>query len=168
MWQSIFKFHEDQDLEEPPSDPPPTPRQLLRILIERRRMIGSEVFLEAAKPATITFTLSIRIKPGFFRTEMRRAVADVFSSDEGGFFEPGRLDFGEDLYASDIIEAAMQVDGVAIACLNRFKRVGTDWPDRVAEGFIPVEDDEYIRCLNRRGDMNSGYFRLVINGGEAG
>lgn len=168
IWQSIRKFHEDHDLEKPPSEPPPTPRQLLRILIERRRMIGSEVFLEAAKPATITFTLSIRVKPGFFRTEMRRAVEDVFSSGEGGFFEPGRLDFGEDLYASDIIEAAMQVDGVAIACLNRFKRVGGGWPDRVADGFIPVEDDEYIRCLNRRGSMEKGYFRIVINGGEAG
>ena len=110
----------------------------------------------------------MRAKPGYFRSEMRQALADVFSADEGGFFEPGRLDFGEDLFASDIIDAAMAVEGVAVACLNRFKRVGSGWPDRSAEGFIPVADDEYVRCLNRRGAPETGYFRLIVNGGEVG
>lgn len=168
LWQAIETFHRDQNLPLPTDAGAPTPRQLLRIVIERRRMIGSEVFLEAAKPAPVTFTLSVRIEPGYFRSEMRQALADVFSPDEGGFFEPGRLDFGEDLFASDIIEAVMAVDGVAVACLNRFKRVGSGWPDRTADGFLAIEDDEYVQCLNRRGDPTKGYFRLVMHGGEAG
>lgn len=168
LWQTIIDFHRDNRLPVPDPMTEPTPRALLRSLIEQRRLVGVEVFLEAAKPAAITFSLSVRAKPGFFRSELKQALADVFSSDDGGFFEPGRLDFGEDLFASDIIEAAMAVDGVAVACLNRFKRVGSSWPDRAAEGFIPVADDEYIRCLNRRGDQANGYFRITVNGGEAG
>ena len=168
LWGAIRNFHLDNGLALPPEGAAVTPRRLLRILIERRRMIGSEVFLETAKPAAIAFTLSVRAKPGYFRSEMRQALADVFSADEGGFFEPGRLDFGEDLFASDIIDAAMAVEGVAVACLNRFKRVGSGWPDRSAEGFIPVADDEYVRCLNRRGAPETGYFRLIVNGGEVG
>ena len=168
LWQAIETFHRDNGLALPTGDAPVTPRRLLRILIERRRMVGTEVFLERAKPAPIAFTLSVRSKPGYFRSELRQALADVFSAGEGGFFEPGRLDFGDDLYASDIIDAAMAIDGVAVACLNRFKRVGSGWPDRAAEGFIPIDDDEYVRCLNVRGDPEKGYFRLIVNGGEAG
>lgn len=167
LWTEIQDFHKDQNISLPNQDGV-TARHILRVLIERRRMMGSEVFLEDAKPAPITFTLSIRAKAGYFRTEMRQALSDVFSADEGGFFEPGRLDFGEDLFASDIIEAAMAVDGVAVACLNRFKRVGSGWPERVNDGFIPIEDDEYVLCQNTRGQPQDGYFRLVVNGGEAG
>lgn len=168
LWQAIVEFHRKQNLPPLNDDTGYTARRLLRILIERRRMVGSEVFLAKAKPAPIAFTLSIRAKAGYFRSELQQALADVFSSDEGGFFEPGRLDFGDDLYASDIIDAAMRVDGVAVACLNRFKRVGSGWPDRTGEGFIPIADDEYVRCLNLLGDPEKGYFRIVVNGGETG
>ncbi|MET0179343.1 MAG: hypothetical protein ABW194_02525 [Novosphingobium sp.] len=168
LWRAIRDFHLDNGLALPPPGSPATPRRLLRIFIERRRMIGSEVLLETAKPAAIAFTLSIRARPGYFRSEMRAALAAVFSAEDGGFFEPGRLDFGEDLYASDIIEAAMAIEGVAVACLNRFKRVGSGWPDRTAEGFIAIAEDEYVRCLNRRGAPDAGFFRIVVNGGEVG
>ena len=168
IWEEIVDFHRNQRLALPPVNGQLTPRRLLRVMIERHRMMGSEVFLETAKAAPITFALSVRAKPGFFRSELRQALAEVFSADEGGFFEPGRLDFGADLFASDIIEAAMAVDGVAVACLNRFKRVGSGWPDRVVEGFIPVDPDEFALCLNRRGDPERGYFRITVNGGEAG
>jgi hypothetical protein len=142
-----------------------TARRLLRGMIERYRMLGSEVFVEDATPASIVFTLSVQAKPGFFRSELRQALAEEFSAGEGGFFEPGRLDFGAPLYASDIIERAMGVEGVAVACLNRFRRLGP-WPDRTAAGVIRVADSEYIRCLNERGAPEKGSYRLVVNGGE--
>ncbi len=107
----------------------------------------------------------MRVKRGYFRSELKQAIAQVFSSDQGGFFEPGRLGFGEDLFASDIIEAAMAVEGVEVACLNRFKRVGP-WPDRTAAGVIEIADDEFALCLNRRGEPEKGTWRLVVNAGE--
>lgn len=168
LWQEIVDFHRDQRLFLPPINGQLTPRRLLRVMIERHRMLGSEVFLENAKAAPITFTLSVRAKRGFFQSELRQALTDVFSADEGGFFEPGRLDFGEDLFASDIIEATMAIEGVEVACLNRFKRVGSGWPDRVIEGFIPIDADEFALCLNRRGEPERGFYRLTVNGGEAG
>lgn len=168
LWTAIRDFHLDNGLALPSTSQPTTPREILRILVDRRRMIGSEVFVETAKAAPITFTLSVRASAGYFRTELQQALAEVFTADEGGFFEPGRLDFGEDLYASDLIDAAMAVEGVAVACLNRFKRVGSGWPDRTAEEFIPISEDEYVRCLNLRGRPEKGYFRIVVNGGEVG
>lgn len=167
FWDEISTFHRLQGLALPPIDETLTPRRLLRVLIERYRMIGSEVFLEAAKAAAVTFSLSVRAKPGFFRSELRQALNAAFAADQGGFFEPGRLGFGADLYASDIIEAAMAVEGVAVACLNRFKRVGA-YPDRTAAGFIEIAEDAFVLCRNQAGAPGDGYYRLTVHGGEAG
>ena len=165
LWREIVDFHRVERLALPPVNEALTPRRILKVMVERYRMVGSEVLLEAAKSAPITFTLSVRVKRGYFRSELKQAIAQVFSSDQGGFFEPGRLGFGEDLFASDIIEAAMAVEGVEVACLNRFKRVGP-WPDRTAAGVIEIADDEFALCLNRRGEPEKGTWRLVVNAGE--
>ncbi len=165
LWEEILDFHRNYRLETPVASESLTGRRMLRGLIERYRMVGSEVFLENATPAAIVLTLSIRAKPGFFRSELKQALAEVFSSDEGGFFEPGRLNFGDDVFASDIIEAVMAVEGVAVACLNRFRRLGP-YPDRTAAGVIEIGDAEFAQCLNQRGAPEKGSYRLVVNGGE--
>lgn len=165
LWEEILDFHRDYRLETPVVSENLTGRRMLRGLIERYRMVGSEVFLENATPAAIVFTLSIHAKPGFFRSELKQALAEVFSAGEGGFFEPGRLDFGDDVFASDIIEAVMAVEGVAVACLNRFRRLGP-YPDRTTAGIIEIGDAEFAQCLNQRGAPEKGSYRLVVNGGE--
>ena len=86
----------------------------------------------------------------------------------GGFFEPGRLKFGEDLYASDIIQALMTLDGIENICLNRFKRVGKIYPDRVNDGFIPLDGLEIAVCDNIPGEPGRGYYTLKLHGGRKG
>jgi hypothetical protein len=167
LWAQIVAFHQARRLPLPPVDTTLTGRRILRTLIEDYRMIGTEVFLEEAKGAAITVTLSIRARPGYFRSEMKQALAQVFSSDQGGFFEPGRLGFGEALYASDVIEAAMAVEGVAVACLNLFRRVGKGYEDQSGDGVIKIDEDEYILCKNDRAHPETGGLRIVVNGGEA-
>lgn len=166
LWQEIVDFHRIERLPLPPLDDTLTPRRILRALIELNRMIGTEVFLETAKPAPVTIALSVRARKGFFRSELKQALEEVFSDDQGGFFEPGRLGFGEDLFASDIIEVAMGVEGVAVACLNRFKRVGP-YPDQAASGVIVIADDEFALCDNDRAAPQNGTIRITVNAGEA-
>lgn len=167
LWDEIVRFHKDRRLPLAPVNDQLTGRRILRTMIEDYRMIGTEVFLEEAKGAAITLTLSIRAKPGFFRSEMKQALAQVFSPDQGGFFEPGRLAFGEALFASDVIEAAMAIEGVSVACLNLFRRVGKGYEDQSADGVIKVDEDEFILCKNDRAAPEKGSLRIVVNGGEA-
>jgi hypothetical protein len=167
LWEEIVQFHDDRRLPLPQVGENLTGRRILRTMIEDYRMIGTEVFLEEAKGAAISLTLSIRAKPGYFRSEMKQALAQVFSSDQGGFFEPGRLGFGEALFASDVIEAAMTVEGVAVACLNLFRRVGKGYEDQSAGGVIKIDEDEFILCKNDRALPENGSMRIVVNGGEA-
>lgn len=164
-WSKIVVFQRVEGLALPPVNETLTARRLLRVMIEQNRMVGSEVFLETAKAAAITFTLSIRARKGFFRTELKQALNQVFTADEGGFFEPGRLAFGEDLFASDIIEAAMAVEGVAVACINRFKRVG-GYPDHTAAGLIEIADDEFVLCQNNPAVPQNGNYRITVHAGE--
>ncbi len=165
LWNNIVDFQRVEALALPPVNEKLTARRLLRVMIEQNRMVGSEVFLETAKAAPVTFALSIRARKGFFRTELKQALNQVFTADEGGFFEPGRLAFGEDLFASDIIEAAMAVEGVAVACINRFKRVG-GYPDRTADGIIEIADDEFVLCQNNPTAPQNGSYRINVHAGE--
>lgn len=165
QWAEIVEFHRIERLALPPVNDQLTPRRLLRVMIEQNRMVGSEVLLETAKAAPITFALSVRVKRGYFRSEIKQALHQVFTSDQDGFFEPGRLGFGEDLFASDIIEAAMAIEGVEVACLNRFKRVGA-YPDRTAAGVIEIADDEFVLCRNDRTTPENGTYRITVNAGE--
>lgn len=168
LWDAVVKYHSERRLPLPAIGTGLTARRILRAVIEEYRMIGTEVFLETAKSAALNITLSIRAKPGYFRSELKQALAQVFSADQGGFFEIGRLDFGQPLYASDVIETAMTVEGVAVACLNLFRRVGKGFEDQSADGVITVEADEFIECRSDRKSPDSGMLRIVVNGGEAG
>lgn len=165
LWTEIVTFHRVERLALPPVNETLTARRLLRTVIELNRMLGSEVLLETAKAAPVGIVLSVRAKRGYFRSELKQALEEVFSSDQAGFFEPGRLGFGEDLYASDIIETAMAVEGVAVACLNRFKRVG-DYPDQAASGVILIAEDEFVLCSNDRSKPENGTLRVKVNAGD--
>jgi hypothetical protein len=165
QWREIVDFHRVERLPLPPVTKALTARRLLSPMIELNRMIGTEVLLDAAKAAPITFALSVRAAKGYFRSELRQALEQAFSSEENGFFEPGRLGFGEYLFASDIIETAMAVEGVAVACLNRFKRVG-GFPDQRASGVIVIAEDEFVQCMNEQSRPDLGTIRMTINGGE--
>jgi len=146
----------------------PAIRTLLRPYVDAYRMTGQEVLLEDAVPAPITMALSILIADRYFRSEVRRAVQDVLSTRPGGFFEPGRLRFGEDLFAADIFQAVMGVEGVENVCLNRFKRVGSQYPDQTARAVIVLDGLEIAVCENDPALPDRGFYRLELHGGRAG
>lgn len=168
LWAEIAAYHRQRDLPLPPVQPGLTARDILRIGIDRERMVGAEVFLEKAREVPITFWLSVQARPGYFRSEVRDGLRTVLSADDAGLFAPGRLGFGEDVHASNIIEAAMSLEGVGTACLNRFKRMGKGYGDRTDSGVIAIAADEIAICRNDPGAPARGVFDLTVVGGEVG
>lgn len=145
-----------------------TLRAVLQPWVEARRMVGQEVILQDAEPVGIDISLSLRAAPNYYQSEIRQSALEALGGGVGGFFEPGRLRFGEDLHAGDVFQAAMALDGVESACLNRFKRVGTRYPDQSASGTIRLEGLEVAVCDNLRGRPERGTLRLVVHGGKKG
>jgi hypothetical protein len=166
----INRFHHKQGLQEIDWQRTPNPsiRTVLRILMEQYRMVGQEVVLEGAVFVGIVMSLSISIKSNYFQSEVRQAVEYALGRGPEGFFRPGRLDFGEDLYASDIYETLMKLEGVENVCLNRFKRIGRHFPDQTAKGFIVLSGLEVAVCDNRPTAPERGYYHLKLQGGRRG
>lgn len=166
-WLQVEEFHRAQGLHLPTLVEAPSPRRILNELIERRRLIGSEVRLVAPVRVPIAFAMVVMARPTFFRSELERELREVFTVEEGGFFQPGRFGFGEDLFASDLIEAVVKVEGVEAACLNRFRRIDGRFGDQTDRGKIAIGEDEVVICENGL-DPTRGYFRIAVNGGAAG
>ena len=166
---SVAAFHHLNLLPEPVWEPdPPTIRTILRPYLDALRMIGQEVFLQDGVPVGIKMFISIRVAESFYQSEVRQAVNQALGTGPGGFFEPGRLDFGEDLYASDIFQTLMALDGVENVCLNRFKRLGDQFPDQADTGVIPLQGLDIAVCDNDPVRPERGFFNLKLSGGRKG
>jgi hypothetical protein len=168
--KEMANFHEGVGLASPNLDvtPPPSVRMIVRPYIDAFRMAGQEVVLQDPAYVGIYMSISVRVAPNFFLSEMRHAIAQKLGHGPEGFFEPGRLAFGEDLYASDVIEALMSLDGIEQVCLNRFKRIGSQFPDRTGAGFISLDGLEVAVCNNEADEPEMGYYRLKLHGGRRG
>ncbi len=165
----IRNFHEGLGVYLPELDAQQiTTRMIVRPYIDAFRMVGQEVILENPVYVGIYISLSIRLSSNFFQSEMRHAITQVLGWGPNGFFEPGKRGFGEDLYASDVVQALMTLDGIEQVCLNRFKRIGRQHQDRAGAGFISLDGLEVAVCRNQAGSPELGYYRLKLHGGIKG
>jgi hypothetical protein len=163
---AVKLFHDDLDIRLPAGAP--SIRTVLTAYVDALRMVGQEVVLIDAVRVPVTFAMSVRVAPNYFQSEVRRALEEVLGISATGFFRPGRLHFGEDLHASDLIAAAMALDGVESVCLNRFRRLGSQFTDQVASGRISLAGIEVAICDNNPVERNRGYYRLTLHGGLKG
>lgn len=168
LQDAVEVFHQARGVCVPDWTVTPSIRSILRPYLDAYRMAGQEVILEDAVPVGITLSLSVRVKPDYFQSEMRDSVKQALGTGAGGFFEPGRLRFGEDLHTGDIIQTLMALDGVAHVCINRFKRIGSQYPDQAESGRIELKGIEVAVCDNHPAHPARGYYRLVLHGGRLG
>ena len=163
---AIENFNRERDLEEPDWATTPAARTVLRPYLDAYRMAGQEVFLHDAEWVGVNISLSARITSHYFQSEVRRAIFEALGAGLGGFFAPGRLQFGEDLHTSDIIETVMALNGVEAVCLNRFKRVGKRYADQSDAGRIQLDGLEIAVCDNNPQHPERGLLRVVTHGGR--
>ncbi|WP_419813183.1 hypothetical protein [Bacterioplanoides sp.] len=166
----IEHFHQVRGIPLPPITPGSEPfhRTLLRAYLDAYRMVGQEVFLEDAQPVGIVMEWTVVVADNYFHSEVRRDIERALSNQAGGFFEPGRFRFGENIRASDLFHLLMQIDGVSNLCLKRFKRVGRQYGNRVEEGYIDLNELEIAICDNDPANLERGYYRLALSGGRKG
>lgn len=164
--EEIKRFHAERRVRLPEGTP--SIRTVLTSFVDAYRMAGQEVVLIDAIRVPVTFALSVRVASNYFQSEVRRALAEVLGTGASGFFRPGRLRFGEDLRASDVVAAAMALDGVETVCLNRFRRLGNQFSDQVASGRIVLSGIEVAICDNEPATPARGYYRVSLHGGLKG
>jgi hypothetical protein len=162
------RFHRERNIPLPDLAAGPSLRCILHPYIEAYRMAGQPVELRQAEETGIVIDLSIQVADNYYQSEVRHAAEQALGSGPGGFFEPGRLRFGEDLWASDLVQTLMALDGVRNICVKRFKRFGERFRDMASEGHIVLDGLEVAICDNLPDEPGRGYFRLTLSEGKKG
>lgn len=141
--------------------------------LEVRRMAGIDV--ELARPVYVPLELVITgcVQPGHLREDVTQRLQEVFTSGirpdgQQGFFHPDRFTFGQSLRLSDVVAAAMTVDGLAWVEVERFARAGAGAAQAdadLANGVIEIAPREMLRCDTDVNDPEAGHVEVHLGGG---
>jgi hypothetical protein len=113
--------------------------------IDRYRMAGHDVEIDAPSYVALDIALHVCAKPGYFAVDVQRRLLRVFTTAVGGFFHPDRFSFGEPVYLSAVIAAAMAVPGVSHVEPLRFQRLGRASAGEIDAGRIAMARLEIAR-----------------------
>jgi hypothetical protein len=97
--------------------------------IERYRLAGYDLEVNAPVLVPLDILFTVCVKPGFFRSEVKKTLLEVFSdrdllSGARGFFHPDNFTFGQPVFLSQLYALGMQQPGVASLEAKRFQRWG--------------------------------------------
>ncbi len=113
--------------------------------LERYRRMGHDLRVGPARSVPLRLELDLCVKPKYLRAHVVAAVKAAMLA----LFAPDALTFGQSVYVSRIIAAAMAVDGVAEVHVKRLERMATRTPTPVPDtGVLKLEPDEIARLDN--------------------
>ena len=142
----------------------------LRRMIERYRMAGHDVEIDAPNFVALDIELHVCTLPGYFAADVEGRLLDAFSSTrlpsgETGFFHPDQFSFGQPVYLSALIATAMRVPGVAYVTPTRFQRRGRNPNGEIASGRIAMARLEIARLDNDPNAPENGRIRFDVDTG---
>ena len=142
----------------------------LRRHLERFRLAGYDLEIEAPGFVPLDIALTICAASGYLRSNVKQALLETFGNDDRpgrarGFFHPDNFTFGEPVYLSKVVTAAMQVPGVTWVDAERFQRWGQLPRDERAEGRIAFGRLEIARLDNDPSAPENGKIEFIMQGG---
>jgi predicted phage baseplate assembly protein len=142
----------------------------MRAHLERFRLAGHDVAVDSPRFVSLDLLLRVCVAPGFFRADVERALLEVFGSGgrgarPQGFFHPDRLTFGQPVYLSAVVAAAMKVAGVRWVLPLRFQRWGRAAAGELAAGEIVFGRLEIARLDNDPSLPENGRIDFDMEGG---
>lgn len=143
-------------------------RDLLRHM-EDYRLIGFDIAVRAARLVPLDIELMVCAAPHALRSSVAagvRAALRPGGADRPGFFHPDHFDFGAPLYLSQLVAAAMAVDGVESVTPRKFQRFGRLADGELAAGVIRPGALEVLQLSDDASFPEQGRLGLVMGGGR--
>jgi len=149
----------------------------MRAHLERFRLAGHDLEIDAPRFVPLDIALTICVAPGFYRSIVKQALLERFSSvdlpsGQRGFFHPDNFTFGQPVFLSQIVAAAMATPGVYWVDAddtppkpNRFQRWGQPARGEVAAGRISMGRLEIARLDNDLNRAENGRIDFLMQGG---
>lgn len=143
----------------------------LRRHLERFRMAGVDLEIDAPRFVALDIVLHVCVAAEHFRPPVLLALRQVLSSGtqpdgRTGLFHPDRFSFGQAVYLSPLIAAAMAVPGVESVKALRFQRLVRPEPTSLADGVIPIGRLEVAQLADDPNFRERGRLEIQIGGGK--
>jgi hypothetical protein len=142
--------------------------QQIRDFLERYRMAGHDLEVNAPMAVPLDLKLEVCVKPGYYRSDVKAALLEAFSSRDlvqgKGFFYPDNFTFGTPVYLSQIYSTSMQVAGVQSVAVERFQRLGKAPNNELKNAELRVGRLEIVRLDNDPNFPENGKLELVMKG----
>lgn len=138
--------------------------------IERYRLAGYDLEIKGPVFVALDIRLFICVKPGYFNTDVKAGLKQLFTSGvqadgRPGYFHPDNFSFGDPLYLSAVIAAAMTVAGVASVEAKRFQRLNKAPNMELQNGVLRPAPSEIIQLDNDPNFPEHGKIEFVLEGG---
>lgn len=145
--------------------------QGLRRHLERYRLAGVDLAIDAPVFVALEIELHICAAPEYFRAGVKQALLRLFSrglqaNGMRGHFHPDNFTFGQPVYLSPILTAAHGVPGVVAASARVFQRLGRPSQVHLNEGRITLGRLEIARLDNDPVFSDRGVLRIDVQGGK--
>jgi hypothetical protein len=142
----------------------------MRHFIERFRLAGYDLDVIAPIFVPLKIDMLVCVAPGFFRSDVKRALLDAFSTrelgrGERGFFHPDNFTFGQPVYLSGIYKRAKEVNGVASVEVKTFERFGKLPNNELQNYVLKPAPLEIIRLDNDPSFPENGIITFDVQGG---
>ena len=154
-------------------DPHPALLESVQAALAEVRRIGQVVRVHAPRYRPLLIELDVALRRSTIRAtaaeKLMALLSDGWLADgRPALFNPQRLAFGQSVFASAVVAAAQNVDGVESVALERFSFVGE--PEPLGSGTPPAALDvagmEIVRLDNDPAHPENGYAVVSLEGGR--
>jgi hypothetical protein len=145
-------------------------RAELVMWLDGYRMAGLDLRVDEPLFVPLDIAMDVCVEPGYFRASVRAALLEAFSSRRLatgtlGFFHQDNFTFGQPLYLSRVIAAAMDVPGVRSVEVTLFQRWGRLSNNELTDAIISADRLEILRLDNDPSLPENGRIEFTMRGG---
>jgi hypothetical protein len=145
-------------------------RQQMSAYFDQYRLAGYDLEIEAPQFVPLDIAITACAMSGYFQADVEAALLAAFSNSvlpdgSTGFFYPDNFTFGQPVYLSQVVAAAMKVPGVHWVEVTRFQRWGQVSRGELAAGIIQMGRLEIPRLDNDANQQENGKLEITMKGG---
>ncbi len=142
----------------------------LRNFLERFRLAGHDIEIEGPRFVPLDIAFKVCVAPGYMKNNVKQTLLETFSNvplpdNRRGFFHPDNFTFGQPVYLSRLVAAAMRIPGVLWVETLRFQRWGHEPGGENDAGMIKVDRLEIAQLENDPSFPENGKIEFLMTGG---